>query len=154
MTIVLYNGRLPCRRLHSSQRKMSSGVLRRQSLTQVSEYPHSVVYGVAVVHACVKGLPATLFLSALRGACNDLQTFLMVLSRRNPPPRVSRPLGVLLWSMMPPRFLLKKITVSNCRQKSHPKEPCMTAICFSAVFNIERIFACLPGSKQHATTAH
>ena len=65
---------------------MSSGVLRRQSLTQVSECPHIVVYGVAVVHACVKGLPATLFRSALRGACNDLQAFLMVLSRKKIPP--------------------------------------------------------------------
>ena len=153
MTIVLYNERLPCRRLRSSQRKMSSGVLRRQSLTQVSEYPHGVVYGAAVAHACVKGLPATLFPSALREACNDLQILLMVLSRRNPP-RVSRPPGVSLRSMMPPCFLLKKITVSNCRQKSHPKEPCMPAICISAVFNIKRICACLPGSKQHATTVH
>ena len=70
---------------------MSFGVLRRQSLTQVSEYPHGVVYGVAVVHACVKGLPATLFLSALREACNDLQTFLMVLSRRKIPQSRSPP---------------------------------------------------------------
>ena len=70
---------------------MSSGVLRRQSLAQVSEYAHSVVYGVAVVHACVKSLPATPFLSALRVACNDLHTFLMVLSRRQLPLGVSRP---------------------------------------------------------------
>ena len=107
---------------------MSSGVLRRQSLTQVSIYPHSVVYGVAVVHACVNGLPDTLFLSALRGACNDLQILLMVLSRRNPPPSKSPP-GRVTPEYDAPCFLLKKITVSNCRQKYHPKEPCMTAIC-------------------------
>ena len=52
---------------------------------------HSVVYGVAVVHACVKGLPATLFLSALRGACNDLRILLMVLSLRNTPPELVAP---------------------------------------------------------------